>query len=167
MTTTYFACLLLIALGTVGLSVFLKIRALRTFQDSVSLNLVADRYLPMLRLLSGDDFSFIAGDPKLRKSLRAHRRELFRGYMRCLTRDYARLLGGLRHAMVVSGHDRPDLSRAIARNRLLFAWTVCKIEYRLALHATGAGTIDIGNLVDAVEVLRNQVRALSATSVAA
>lgn len=166
MTILFLASLLLTALGTVALSVFLKVRALQAVQNATCVNLAADRYRPMLRLLSDDDFDFVAGDPKLRRQMRSRRRELFRAYLRCLTRDYGRLLAGLRHAIVMSGTDRPELSRAIAKNRLLFAWTVCKIEYRLALHASGAGTVDISNLVEAMEVLRNQVNVLSSATVA-
>jgi hypothetical protein len=167
MTTIFLASLLLIAAGLMGLSVFLKIRALKAIEDSAFINLTADRYRPMLRLLSEDDFTIVRHDANLRKSLRSRRRKLFRGYLRCLTKDYGRLLAGLRHAIVRSGTDRPELSRAIARNRLLFAWAICKIECRLVLHATGASRMDVANLVDAMEVLRMQLQVLSASPTAA
>jgi hypothetical protein len=167
MTILFLASLVLIAVGLVGMSVFLKVRTLKAIEESASFNLTADRYRPMLRLLSEDDFTIVKSDPKLRKSLRSHRRELFRGYLRCLTKDYGRMLAGLRHAIVQSGTDRPELSRAIAKNRLLFAWTICKIEYRLVLHATGASRMDVSNLVQAMEVLRTQLQVLSASPAAA
>jgi hypothetical protein len=121
----------------------------------------ADRYRPMLRLLSDDDLAFVSADSKLHRTLRARRRDLFRGYLRCLTRDYARLLAGVRQAMVHSEVDRPDLARALARNRALFAIAICKVEFRLALHATGVGSVDISGLVDALEALRSTVSVLS------
>jgi hypothetical protein len=167
MTTLYLASLVLIAVGLVGMSVFLKVRTLKAIEESASFNLTADRYRPMLRLLSEDDFTIVKSDPKLRKLLRSHRRELFRGYLRCLTKDYGRMLAGLRHAIVRAGTDRPELSRAIAKNRLLFAWAICKIEYRLMLHATGASRMDVANLVEAMEVLRMQLQVLSAVPAAA
>jgi len=40
---------------------------------------------------------------------------MFRGYLRCLTKDYARLLSGIREMMVESGVDRPDLAKALVR----------------------------------------------------
>ena len=162
MMIVFLTALLLIAVGTVAFTLLLKIRALEAAQNTAPATLAVDRYKPMLRLLSEDDFTLVAANPALRKALRKRRRELFRSYLKCLTRDYGRLLAGLRQAIVVSGTDRPDLSKAIAKNRLLFAWSICKIEYRLALHATGAQNVEIANLVEAMEVLRTQVNALSA-----
>ncbi|MGA2716342.1 MAG: hypothetical protein ABSG41_24875 [Bryobacteraceae bacterium] len=122
----------------------------------------------MLRLLSDEDLSFVSANNNLRKTLRTRRRELFRSYLRCLTRDYAHLLAGVRSAMVQSGMDRPDLARALAKNRTLFMITIYKVEFRLALHAVGMGKVDISGLVDALEALRSQVNVLStATPMAA
>jgi hypothetical protein len=167
MFVLFSAALLLIAFGTLGLQLFLKLRALRTAHATESILVSTDRFRPMLRLLSDDDLSFVPAQSKLRKSLRANRRELFREYLRCLTRDYGRLLAGVRLAIVQSGTDRPDLARALAKNRILFAVAICKIELRLALHVTGIGKVEIAGLVDAVEVLRNQVRVLSTVTAAA
>ncbi len=95
----------------------------------------------------------------------AWRRDLFGGYLRCLTTWIGgRLLAGVREVMVQSGVDRPDLARALAKNRVLFATAICKVEFRLALHATGVGNVDISGLVDALEALRGQVNALSTGS---
>jgi hypothetical protein len=161
----FLATLFVIAAGTAALYFVLKLRATKAAEASDSLMLIADRYRPMLRLLRDDDLGFVAHDPRLRKTLRTRRRELFRAYLRCLTKDYARLLAGIRSTLVQSGTDRPDLVRALARNRLLFAFATCKIELRLMMHATGIGTVDISHLIDAVEVLRSQVRVLTTASV--
>jgi hypothetical protein len=166
MFALFTTALFLIVCGSIGLQFFLKFRALQVENTSGSF-LAADRYRPMLRLLSDDDLAFVSADGKLRRMLRARRRELFRGYLRCLTRDYAHLLAGVREAMVHSGADRPDLAKALAKNRMLFAMSVCKVEFRLALHATGVGNVEISGLVQALEVLRGQVRVLSAASLAA
>src|ERR1019366_8268957 len=123
--------LFLIAFGAIGLQFFLKMRSLRSAETSSAASLTADRYRPMLRLLSDDDLAFVAPDPKLQRVLRAKRRELFRGYLRCLTRDYAHLLAGVREVIVQSGTDRPDLAQALAKNLVLFAIAVCKVEFRL------------------------------------
>jgi hypothetical protein len=134
---------------------------------AVSAAISANRYKPMLRLLSDEDLNFVGSNVALRKALRARRRELFRGYLRCLTRDYGRLLSGIRAAMARAGVDRPDLARALAKNRALFTIAVYKIEVRLALHALGVGTVDISGLVEAFEGLRSQVNVLSALPSAA
>ena len=164
MISTFFAFLLLIVLGTAGLLFWSKFRALSSVAASNSFSLSTDRYRPMLRLLSENDLTYVARNAKLHKALCAGRRKIFREYLRCLTRDYARLLAALRYVMVQSGTDRPDLARAIARNRILFAIAICRIEVHLALHASGLSTVDISNLVEALEVLRSQVRVLAAAS---
>jgi hypothetical protein len=156
----FLGTLFLIIFAAAGLEFFLKMRALRATQAGSVPSLTADRYRPMLRLLSQDDLAFIPPEGKLQKAFRAKRRELFRGYLRCLTRDYAHLLAAVRAAMVQSGTDRPDLARALTRNRVLFAAAMCKVEFRLALHAAGIGSVDISGLVDALETLRGQVGVL-------
>src|ERR1019366_9490837 len=137
MLALFFSTLLLIAFGALGLQFFLKLRMLQSARNTKSGVPAADRYRPMLRLLSDEDILFVSGNSKLRNSLRARRRELFRGYLRCLPRDYAQLLAGLRLAIVQSGCDRPDMVRALTKNRVLFALAICKIELRLAVHASG------------------------------
>jgi hypothetical protein len=164
----FIVALVLIAFGYVGLEFWLKMRALRSQPTGGMAGRLpvigADRYRPMLRLLSNDDLAFVSADSKLQRTLRSRRRNLFRGYLRCLTADYARLLGGVREVMVHSGVDRPDLARALAKNRALFAIAICRVEFRLALHTTGVGNVDISGLVDAFEALRAQVGALSISS---
>lgn len=157
------AALVLMVCACVGLQFWLKIRSLRSAEFAASALPEADRYRPMLRLLAEDDLAFLPADRKLRQKLRGKRRKLFRGYLRCLTRDYAHLLAGVRQAMVHSEVDRPDLARALARNRILFALAICKIDYHLLLHAMGIGKVDISSLVEALETLRAQVGALSST----
>jgi hypothetical protein len=158
--------LVLISFGSMCIQFWLKMRSLRSVAAARAPMLTAARYRPMLRLLSDDDLEFVSADPRLKSMLRAKRRDLFRGYLRCLTRDYAHLLAGVRLAMIQSGIDRPDLARALARNRVFFALAVCKVEFRLAMHAIGSGSVDISGLVDALEALRGQVNVLSSTSLA-
>jgi hypothetical protein len=127
----------------------------------------ADRYRPMLRLLAEDDFNFVGANVALQRTLKAKRRELFRSYLRCLARDYSRLLAGIRSSMAMAGVDRPDLALALAKNRTIFAVAVYKVEVRLAFHALGVGQVDISGLVEAFEGLRAQVNVLSASAAAA
>ncbi|MDP9054274.1 MAG: hypothetical protein M3N93_08230 [Acidobacteriota bacterium] len=164
MLILFIAALLSICFGALGLRFFFKIRILQSSRAVSPTALDSHRYQPMLRLLSDADLTFLPAGTELRASLRRRRRELFRGYLRCLTRDYAQLLAGLRLAMVNSGIDRPDLARALAKNKMLFALALCKIEFRLAMHATGIGNVDISGLVEALEVLRGQAQALSSLS---
>jgi hypothetical protein len=164
MILAYTGSLLLLVLAAAGLVFWFNMNALRATRNKTynSLSLTADRYRPMLRLLSQDDLAFIPADSKLQTAFRAKRRQLFRGYLRCLARDYAVLLAGVRAAMLHAGVDRPDLAQALAKNRILFAVAMCKVEFRLALHTAGIGTVDISGLVEALETLRSQVSLLSA-----
>jgi hypothetical protein len=163
----YSAGLVLIAALCIGIQLMLKMRTLASAKGSGMGIPGADRYRPMLRLLSDEDLALLPARSRIRTTLRARRRALFRAYLRCLTRDYGRLLAGVRHAMVQSGVDRPDLARALAKNRVLFALAICKVEYRLALHAAGIGHVEIGGLVEALDVLRSQVSVLAPMAQAA
>jgi hypothetical protein len=145
--------------GCLGLPFLLRCCMLRAVSAAPAAP-APNRYAPMLRLLSDEDLEFVAGNKKLLRRLRTRRRQIFRDYLRCLTKDYGRLLAGLRAAMVRSGVDRPDLARALARNQLLFVLAVSRIELRLQLHALGIGKVDVSGLVQAMEQLRLQLRFL-------
>jgi hypothetical protein len=155
---------LLLTFGFLTWRVLSRVRLPAARSSSGALAVSAERYRPMLRLLSDEDLDFVAANNALLRTLKSGRRKLFRSYLRCLTRDYGCLLAGIRSAMAASGADRPDLARALAKNRMLFSLAVYRIEVRLALHSLGLGTVDISGLVEAFEGLRAQVNVLSATA---
>ena len=157
----FFAALPLIAFGALAWVFLSRMRTIRAAETSAIPVVSTNRYLPMLRLLSDEDLAFVSGNAHLSRTLRTRRRQLFRGYLNCLTRDYAHLLAGVRAAMAASGADRPELARALARNRILFALAICRVEFRLALHAAGIGNVDVSALVSAMDALSAQVKALS------
>jgi hypothetical protein len=166
MVYAFTAVLLMIAAGLVAFQIFFsRLRAPQPAVIPPSL-MLSGRYRPMLRLLSGDDLEFVSANRAARRALRAERRRLFRSYLGCLVKDYSRIVAGLRLAMVQSGVDRPDLTRALAKNRVLFALALCRIEVHLAMHAAGIGKVDVSGLVDALDSLRSQLIAFSSPSVA-
>src|SRR5581483_3251265 len=120
-------------------------------------------YKPMLRLLSQDDMQFVSLAPDLKRALRTARRQIFRSYLRCLSKDYSRLLGGVRWIMVNSGVDRPDLAILLSRQRRSFAIAMCRIEWMLALHAMGFDNVrvDVSGLVGAIDNLTGIVNVFS------
>jgi hypothetical protein len=152
----------LLTFGLVTWRILSRVRLPAARSSSGALRVSADRYRPMLRLLSEEDLGFVAANKALHRTLMSGRRKLFRSYLRCLTRDYGYLLAGVRSAMAGSSEDRPELARALAKNRALFAFAVYKVEVRLAMHTLGVGTVDISGLVEAFEGLRAQVNVLSA-----
>lgn len=127
------------------------------------------RYGPMQRLLEEGDYRFLASHPAIGKKgaakIRARRREIFRGYLRCLGRDYARVCASIRSTMVQSEIDRPDLAKALLRNRLIFTAALAGVECRLAMHACGWGTIDARPLVAALEGMRRQLDLLASVGI--
>ena len=155
------ALLIFIVFGLVALHFFTHLRRLNALSQGTSGVPAAGRYTPMLRLLSNDDARLVSLNKHLARKFRQQRVAIFRDYLQCLTRDYARLLGGVRLAMVRSHVDRPDLAAALARNQVLFALAVCRIEYRLWLHTAGIGTVDVSGLVGAMDALCVQARIVS------
>ncbi len=158
---------LIIALFVVlaaGCGILMLVARMRLLDSVAQSNLPlpdAARYRPMLRLLSSDDLNFAARHPVLRAKIAARRRELFRGYVRCLTKDYGRLLARVRRLMVESGVDRPDLAKALAKNQFVFALALCRIELHLRLHALGLSNVDVSGLVEALDGLRATVNVMS------
>ena len=171
MLVLFVFCLIVAGALLFVLELLSRLRVPRTFEVVSSSFSLAGRNRPMLRLLSEDDFRFVtAAGPagrSLCRSLRSQRRQIFRIYLRCLTRDYARLLAGIRMAMVQSGIDRPDLAHALSRNRLLFLLALARIELRLGAHALGVGKVEVGGLVDALEALRGQMSLLTPATLTA
>jgi hypothetical protein len=161
MALQFVGLLTIIAAGSAALLFVTRARLLDSTALSHARLPESDRYRPMLRLLSDADFDFVAANPVLRRTIRARRREMFRGYLRCLTKDYARLLSGIRRMMVESGVDRPDLAKALAKNRMMFTFALCRIEVHLQLHALGVGKVDVSGLVEALDALRGAVSVLT------
>lgn len=129
----------------------------------------SERYRPMLRLLAEEDFQTlrqVGWSQKKVRQAKAERRKLFRRYLRCLVKDYSRVLSGLRTSMVQAQTDRPDLARAIARNYAHFALALLRIEFHLALHTVGVSKVDVSNLVNVVETLRIQAGSFAPLQVA-
>lgn len=167
MALLFIALLVFIAAGSGAMLLVARMRLLDSVAQSNMSLPDADRYRPMLRLLSDGDRDFAGVNPILRSKIGARRRELFRGYLRCLTKDYARLLGGIRQMMVDSGVDRPDLAKALAKNRFMFALALCKIEVGLRFHALGIGKVDVSGLVEALDALRGAVSVMTPATAAA
>ena len=105
----------------------------------------------MLRLLSDEDLSFVAANRSLASHLEIAPAELV-PHLSPLPDAGLRLFArGNSLGDGNSGADRPDLARALAKNRTLFMLAVYKVEFRLALHSLGVGKVDISGLVEAFE----------------
>ena len=129
---------------------------------------VGSRYKPMERLLDRDDYRLLAAQPgngRLVRRLRANRIAIFRGYARCLSRDFSRVSCALRMLMVHAQMDRSSLTGLLLKQELQFRVNMMSLEVRLALHGLGwtAPELDVSSLVDALDAMGAQLRALAAT----
>lgn len=161
MLLPFIAVLVLISTGMFALVFFSRLRRLQAIAQSNASIVVANRYRPMVRLLADEDALFVSSNKAMVRKLRTERRRIFRSYLDCLTKDYGRLLNGVRLSMVRSGVDRPDLAQALAKNQISFTIALCRIEFRLLLHQVGIGKVDVTGLVDAMDALCTQVSFLT------
>jgi hypothetical protein len=120
------------------------------------------RYRPMERLLGDEDYRFLGSQPGVSKNtlrrMRAERRKIFRGYLVCLRQDFNLVGAALRMMMMYSTQDRADLAGILYKQQALFAVGMLAVEWRLALHALGLGTVDVRSLVRAMENMRLELR---------
>jgi hypothetical protein len=148
---TYILPVLLVALGALFASRFRMMKAAAAGGFPVP---AAERYRPMARLLQADEFAFAQGNKALERRLRRQRYHIFRGYLRCLARDYGQLLGAIRMVMVQSSKDRSEVARVLTQSEVSFAFALCRVEFRLAFYRMGMGQVEVRHLVQAVEALR-------------
>jgi|SRR5579863_9316030 len=125
------------------------------------------RYKPMDRLLDPADYRFLESqgvcDRGLTRRVRANRVRIFRGYARCLARDFTRVSSAIRMFMIQAPADRSALAGLILKQRLLFSTNMLSLQFRLTLHSFGwsAPTVDVRNLVEALDTMRIQLRSLA------
>lgn len=121
-------------------------------------------YAPMERLLDERDFAFIASqagyDPSIVRRLRLERKEIFRGYLRRLVRDFNQLLAIAKLMIVYGGEDQIEFARSLWRQQITFYCAVFALRCRLALYPMITGTWDVGNLVAVLERMRNGLNEL-------
>lgn len=123
----------------------------------------AARYRPMERLLDAREEAFVAShaDRGTVRRFRAQRRKVFRGYLRSLERDFGRVCGAIRLVLAHSDTDRPELATALMRQQATFAAAVLAVRARLWLHAAGIGTVDVRDLVGALDTMRAELGRLA------
>ena len=154
-----------LAVGAVLICIFRRLivtpKSLPVSVDWIN-DLSIARYRPMERLLSDDDYTFLASQPgfdkKMLRRVRSERRRVFRGYLSCLSRDFSLVSTAIRLMMMYSSQDRPDLARTLYKQQALFACGMLAVQWRLLLHTWGLGTVDVHGLVRTMDLMRNQLR---------
>lgn len=126
--------------------------------------LSVERYRPMMRLLDGGDLAFLRTQPGFSPSmaarLRQQRSQIFRGYLRCLSADFAKVCAAIKLVMLQSQHDRPDLASVLIRHQVMFALGVSLVQLRLLLYRWGICGVDVSALVKTFDVMRLELRSL-------
>ena len=167
-STLAVAALLVLAVATVFGVLFRKLASQRRFDpfspEWISKFSIA-RYMPMERLLLEEDYAFLSAqpgcDPSILRRLRSERRKIFRQYLRCLKKDFHRLESAVRLYMVHASEDKPEMAKALFRQRLVFTYAVLGVECRLLLHGFGLGAVDIRGLVGSLDAMQSQLGQLA------
>ena len=155
----FLAALTAILIGMTGVALGTRMRALSAAERARAARFVdVSRYAPMQRLLSANDLKLVSADPALEKTLRNSRYRIFRGYLRCLTKDFGALLGGVRQMMVNSEVDRPELAMLLVRSKWSFAASLCRIEATLLLYCYGVKTVDVSVVVAQLQNMVQQTQ---------
>lgn len=102
-------------------------------------------YYPMRRLLSDEDFQFLARQPgfdlSLYRKLRRERLLIFRQYLRRLIRDFNRLYTVTRTLISQQEEDHSDLAVKLMKLRVRFMFSVLSAECSYVLCWMGVKTI--------------------------
>jgi hypothetical protein len=174
MLSIFIACAVIIIIAA-GISAVL-FRGLATARSEAPTpdwvqSLSARRYQPMERLLQDRDLRFLqsfpAVSPAFTRRFRAERRRIFRGYVRSLDRDFSRVCAGLRAIVATAEEDRSELAMLVARQQFAFRMAMFQVEFRLLLHAAGAGPVDTRKLIGCFDSLRIELRQLTPVGAAA
>lgn len=148
---------ILFALVILGLLRRLSGSPARIVPDARSGVRIEVRYRPMERLLAAPDAVFLQRQDgfssDMSREFRARRRKLFRAYVRCLARDFARIYRTLEITLIESRQDRPDLVRLMMKQKVRFVLAMLAIELRLAVHASGVSRMEVERLVQSVRTL--------------
>jgi len=118
----------------------------------------------MMRLLEAQDLEFLRTQPgftpKMIHKLRRQRCQIFRGYLRCLNGDFARVCTAIKLVMLHSRRDRPDLAGALMHHQIMFSAGLLSINFRLVLYRWGLCAVDVTSLVQIFDTTRLELRSL-------
>ena len=112
-----------------------------------------DRYRPMARLLTENDFEFLRSQPgfqpHMAAELRLQRCRIFRGYLRSLETDFDLVCAALSWLV-------PQMD--LRRYRILFAVGMAAVRCRLWLYRWNLGGVNPATIVQLFETVRRELR---------
>jgi|GEM_PF-1961574 len=122
----------------------------------------ADRYAPVLRLLSQRELDYVATLPgtsrRFRAEFRRRRVNMMRAYLKEMAADFDRLQA-IGQLMVTAGEAGRELREALFRERIRFTAGLWSIRLQMAGFRFGLSSVDASVLVGSIDELSAAVRA--------
>lgn len=150
-------------LGLAGFVVALRMRSRKMAEENASTaaTFSMDRYRPMERLLSQEDFAFLSQSPGYTPELgarwRKQQRRLFRLYLNELTADFHKLHAHARALVANSAVECPELPALLVRQEVQFWRALMFLEGRLMLDRIGLRSISTPALVQLVQSMGQEL----------
>lgn len=170
------ASLLLIPLVLCGLAVALVVPVLIKLSRRCAIqdidpewleNFSPASYYPMQRLLSEEDFRFLARQPgfdlSLYRKLRRDRLHIFRQYLSRLILDFNRLHATARFLLANGREDYSDLGSQLIWLKVRFSLAVIQAEASYLLCCVGFRTLAVRAMILRLEEMSSQLSFISAT----
>jgi hypothetical protein len=120
------------------------------------------RYEEMDRFLQERDPSTSFGDGSHEAQRRKARVKAFRGYVRQLSEDFHQVSKAVKLMMLESSVDRPDMARILMKQRLVFAYAMVSMEFKLIMYEAGVSGIEEQLLTGSLRALQVHLQSLTA-----
>lgn len=128
-----------------------------------------DRFEPMARLLSEEDFLFLKAQPgfksEIGKKFLRERRRIFRLYLRELATEFHRLHAYARSIVATLPAENSALVGILLRQQVRFWYEISALELRVSLGSLGA-PVDARALVRAIGQMQAEISQLAAPTAA-
>lgn len=122
-----------------------------------------ERYRPMLRLLSEEDYDWLASqglDSKSIAALRNERRAIFRTYLSNIARDFSYMNLMAQSLLLTLSDDQPELVVKLVTVRVSFQRTMLMVRTHLLLNRLGLHAVDASSLVAGLEEMHGGLQKL-------
>ncbi len=128
-----------------------------------------DRFEPMARLLSDEDFQFLKAQPgfkpEIGKKFLRERRRIFRLYLRELAAEFHRLHAYARSIVATLPSENSALVGMLLRQQVRFWYEISALELRISLGSLGA-SVNARGLVNAISQMQTEISQLAAPAAA-
>jgi len=113
-----------------------------------------ERYRPLQRLLSRDDFGYLRTipgfEPGAERAFKARRMTACRAYLDEMRTDFNRLQM-VGQAMIIAGKAQPGFQDEMFRQKVTFTRAWWRVRLQLVAFEFGVGSVDASGLLDALD----------------